>query len=186
MKTIEQYNELKNNILSPLSVGELEFESLDSIKSICNQVNPSNILELGFNRGMSAIMWLEGSKATLHSIDIKPTDQVSNSIKYINNTYPLRFIYTSLNHNILDQHEDEFKNKYDLIFIDGDHSHTGVHRDTKNALSFNPKYIVFDDYFHQSHGDATRAIIDSFGLKVIGEYKTTCGHVLTENVNYIN
>jgi hypothetical protein len=184
MKTIEQYNELKNNILSTPSVGELEFESLESIKSMCNKANPSSILELGFNRGMSAIMWLEGSNATLHSIDIKSTDEVANSIEYINTTYPFRFTYTSLDHNQLDQYKTEFKNKYDLIFIDGDHSFSAILRDTENALDFNPKYIAYDDYFHVAHGTDTRKVINNFNLEIIEEYNTTCGHVLTKNIHY--
>ena len=186
MKTIEQYNELKNNILSPPSVGELEFESLESIKAMCDKINPSNILELGFNRGMSAIMWLEGSDAILHSIDIKHPDQVANSVEYISNTYLFRFTYTSLDHNQLDQYENEFKNKYDLIFIDGGHSYDAILRDTKNALTFNPKYIAYDDYFHPAHGTDTKKVINHFDLEVIEEYKTTCGHVLTKNIHYIS
>ena len=186
MKTIEQYNELNNNILSPAYVGELAFESLESIKTLCNKINPSNILELGFNRGMSAIMWLEASNATLHSIDMRTEDEVANWVEYIINTYPTRFTYTSLDHTLLPQYEDEFKNKYDLIFIDGDHSYNAILRDTKNALTFNPKYIAFDDYFHAQHGKDTQNVIKYFNLEVIEEYNTTCGHVLTKNINYIN
>ena len=35
--------------------------------------------------------------------------------------------------------------KYDLIFIDGDHSYYSVKRDFEVALQLNPKYILFHD-----------------------------------------
>jgi predicted O-methyltransferase YrrM len=183
MKTIEQYSELKNT-LSPPCVGEVEFESLESFKDICGKANPSSILELGFNRGMSAIMWLEASNSTLHSIDIKTKDQVVDSLKYISKTYTYRFTYTSLDHNLLTDYAYAFKDKYDLVFIDGDHSYESILRDTKNTLMYNPKYIAYDDYFHPQHATDTKNVINYFNLEIMEEYKTTCGHVLVKNIYY--
>ena len=53
----DNFDHLINGILSPKVTGELEFESFFSIKDICERVTPLSILELGFNRGASALMW---------------------------------------------------------------------------------------------------------------------------------
>mgnify|MGYP006093052705 CR=1 FL=1 len=180
----DNFTHLVNNILSPKVTGELEFESLSSIKDICERVNPTSILELGFNRGASALMWLESSKATLHSVDIRTEDKVLKSTQYLTQSYPNRFTYTSYNHALLPEVRHEYVNKYDLIFIDGDHSKTAILRDTKIALTFNPKYIAFDDYFHVAHGRDTKDVIQECNLEIISEYNTSCGHVLTINPFY--
>ena len=168
--------------LSGAITGELTFESFNSIKAICEKTQPKTILELGFNRGVSAIMWLENSKATLHSIDIRSQQEVESSLKYIQTAYPDRFTYTCMDHALLPNMVEEFKDKYDLIFIDGDHSYAAIYRDTKNSIQFNPTFIAFDDYFHVAHGYDTKKVIGEFNLEIIEEYHTSCGHVLTKLV----
>jgi predicted O-methyltransferase YrrM len=172
-----QFITLLNQLSGPI-IGELEFESFNSIKSICEKTQPKTILELGFNRGASAIMWLENSKATLHSIDIRSQQEVKLSLNYIQTAYPDRFTYTCMDHSLLSDMVKEFKGKYDLIFIDGDHSYEAIYRDTKNTIQFNPTFIVFDDYFHLVHGSDTKKVIKEFNLEIIEEYNTSCGHVL--------
>ena len=182
----DNFYHLINGILSPKVTGELEFESFSSIKDICERVTPLSILELGFNRGASALMWLENSEATLHSVDIRTEAEVLKSTQYLTQSYPNRFTYTSFDHSLLPEVKSEYVNKYDLIFIDGDHSKEAILRDTKIALTFNPKYIAFDDYFHRSHGQDTKDVIQECKLEIISEYNTSCGHVLTTNPFYDN
>jgi len=174
-----QFTSLLNQ-LSGAITGELEFESFNSIKTICKKTQPKSILELGFNRGVSATMWLENSKASLHSIDIRSQQDVESSINYIQNVYPDRFTYTCMDHALLSNMVEEFKDKYDLIFIDGDHSYDAIYRDTKNSIQFNPTFIAFDDYFHVAHGHDTKKVIEELNLEIIEEYNTSCGHVLTK------
>jgi predicted O-methyltransferase YrrM len=168
--------------LSGTCTGELDFESFDSIKNICEKIQPKNILELGFNRGSSAIMWLESSEATLHSLDIRSQEEVESSLNCIKNTYPDRFTYTCMDHALLPNMIEEWKDKYDLIFIDGDHSYEAIYRDTQNSIQLNPTFIAFDDYFHPAHGLDTKKVIEGFNLEIIEEYNTSCGHVLTKLV----
>ena len=174
-----QFTELTQQ-LSGAITGELEFESFNSIKTICEKAQPKTILELGFNRGASAVMWLENSKAVLHSIDIRSQQDVESSINHIQNAYPNRFTYTCMDHALLSDMVEEFKDKYDLIFIDGDHSYAAIYRDTKNSIQFNPTFIAFDDYFHVAHGHDTKKVIEELNLEIIEEYNTSCGHVLTK------
>ncbi|MDB4414495.1 class I SAM-dependent methyltransferase [bacterium] len=184
--TEENFTHLINGILSPKVTGELDYESFSSIKDICKRTKPTSILELGFNRGASALMWLENSKASLHSVDIRTEMQVLKSTTYLTKYYPNRFTYTSYDHSLLPTVKSKYINKYDLIFVDGDHSREAILRDTKIALTFNPKYIAFDDYFHRSHGQDTKDAIQECKLEIISEYNTSCGHVLTKNPFYNN
>tara|TARA_B100000780_G_scaffold28634_1_gene18148 strand:- start:191 stop:763 length:573 start_codon:yes stop_codon:yes gene_type:complete len=184
--TEDNFTHLISGVLSPKVTGELDYESFPSIKDICERTNPISILELGFNRGASALMWLENSKASLHSVDIRTEMEVLKSTLYLAKHYPNRFTYTSYDHSLLPKVESEYINKYDLIFVDGDHSREAILRDTKIALTFNPKYIAFDDYFHRSHGQDTKDIIKNLNLEVISEYNTSCGHALTKNPFYDN
>jgi len=177
-------NENYNSTLKSLTKnkgGEIWYDSYKSIEDIITITNCSTILELGFNRGASALMWLETSNSTLHSMDQRGENEVEKSIKYLNKSYPGRFTYTELNHKNLPNLIDDLKNNYDLIYIDGDHSKEGILRDAKNAIKLNPKYIAFDDYFHGAHGLDTKSAIKECGLEVIKEYDTSCGHVLTKN-----
>lgn len=187
MITEIDFENIKQKLSTP-TTGELYYESIFSIKKIGQLINPVSILELGFNRGVSCIMWLENTHARIHSLDIRPTETVNASIEYITQQYPSRFTYTTLNHEHLSENRyiSLFKNKYDTIFIDGDHSYSGIYRDILNCLNFNPKYMVFDDYLHTTHSkDIKNAIVNSKCLKILEEYNTSCGHVLTENLNYI-
>tara|TARA_B110000971_G_C19811380_1_gene408960 strand:+ start:132 stop:704 length:573 start_codon:yes stop_codon:yes gene_type:complete len=176
--------------LSKNTVGELLYErSWEAVKDICKQVQPTYILELGFNRGSSALMWLFNTpnETKLHSIDKRNIGKVSESLKYIDGIFGKRFKYSHLDHAVLTETYTKglgMVNKYDLIFIDGSHNHHDILRDAKNMLKLNSKYIAFDDYFHVSHGPDTKKVISELGLEIIQEYKNPTGQVLTKNPFY--
>jgi|TARA_R110000772_G_scaffold182578_3_gene293836 hypothetical protein len=177
----------RNEYLSEPSVGELSDECIKAIIDICEITAPKSILELGFNRGVSALMWLKSSKAIIKSVDWRKIDKVEKSINYINTNYPNRFTYKELNHSkILDEKEGLYNlgENYDLVFIDGDHSVKAVDRDAKNSLEFNPQYLVFDDYKHRHHQAAIENAIKSNPLEIIKEYDIWSGIVLCKNLNF--
>ena len=163
-------------------IGELSSNSIYTVQDICNITNPNNILEIGFNRGCSALMWLEYSNAHLTSIDIvnKP-----KSINYLKTTYPNRFDFKLINSNELFSLKS-WVNQFDLIFIDGDHSHAAVKLDAENSIKLNAKYIAFDDYNHWQHGTDIKNIINDLPLEIIKEYKTGAGQALVKNLKYKN
>tara|TARA_Y100000310_G_scaffold338122_1_gene426918 strand:+ start:659 stop:1339 length:681 start_codon:yes stop_codon:yes gene_type:complete len=148
-----------NNNLSELERdnGELHEDSFNTINDICSITNPKRILEIGFNRGTSSIYWLQNSKALVTSIDIRPYKDVQTSISYIKEKYPGRFEYIEMDSRKLQS--SFWHNKFDLCFIDGDHTIRGVNIDVNKCIEMNIRYLTFDDYFHGSHSKDIQNII---------------------------
>mgnify|MGYP003632246198 CR=1 FL=1 len=164
-------------------VGELSSDSIFTIKDICKITNPINILEIGFNRGNSALMWLENSNASLTSLDI--TDK-PKSVSYLESTYKDRFTFRNMDSGQILAYKLLMTEPFDLVFIDGDHSYQAVKLDAENSIELNTKYIVFDDYNHWSHGDDIKMIINELPLEIVKEYDTGSGQVLVKNLKWKN
>lgn len=135
--------------------------NLDVIKDVCDYVQPTNILEIGFHRGASATMWLLHSKAKLKCIDISRISLASINTLHENFGDRFSFIERYDSKNIITD-KAHWKNMFDLIFIDSDHSYYGVLEATKAALYLNPKYILYDDYYNEGHEKDIQAIIKLF------------------------
>ena len=154
-----------------LPEGEMSAECFETISNICNMTNPSSILEIGFRRGNSALMWLLNSSATLLSIDIE--EFPIKSIQLLESTFKDRFSYRQC-----DSQNLNLDSTYDLIFIDGDHTFVGLRRDVEMSLKLNPKYLVFDDYYHNDHHEDMKKVIEIFNLQIIKLYRTHQGQAL--------
>jgi len=144
----KHYEIITSNVLAPRITGELmSHRDLPTIYDICQIVKPKNILELGFNRGSSALMWLMCSDANLLSTDMHYLPQ---SVDYLKSKYKDRFNFRHINHEVI-RDCDEYIEQFDLIFVDGGHQRSSIERDIKTCLKFNPKYVAFDDFYHPSH-----------------------------------
>ena len=159
----ELYNHI-NNLESP-HTGEIAFynpiltndvnlnSAIDMVKDVVARTNPSNILEIGFNRGSSSLLFLYLSNANVTSIDIvnKP-----DSVKYLTSTFNNRFSFVLGNSFYLDM---KSLGTFDLVFIDGDHEYNSIINDIDQSLKVKPKFILFDDYEHPDHGVDTKKAI---------------------------
>ncbi len=154
--------------------GEMNHHCFETIEDICQITTPNSILEIGFRRGNSALMWLINSSATLMSLDID--DFSIKSVQLLESQFPNRFKYLQCDSRIFKSEET-----FDLIFIDGDHSVDGIESDIKMSLQLNPKYLVLDDYFHGDHHQDMYKLISQFDLEIMKEYKTHQGQVLIKN-----
>jgi hypothetical protein len=150
--------------------------SVRCLREISEIVKPKIIAEIGLNMGWSAAMWLElNPKASITSCDISYKDETIEAAKVLKERYGNRFDYF----NILDGYK--FKNKTDLIFIDGSHELNDVIKDIEVALSFNIPYISFDDVMPDFGfvQDAINLYLDKLVLiKVMGNI------ALYKNKNY--
>jgi cephalosporin hydroxylase len=111
-------------------------------------MNPKSMLEIGFNVGGSALMFLSIMPG-LHydSVDI---NECPKSARFLSTRFPNWRFFKSDSKYIRAGY-DGMKEKYNSVLIDGDHTYEGVVSDLKAALSFNPEYIIFDDVRHPSH-----------------------------------
>ena len=123
---------------------------------------PETMLEIGFNAGASALLFLMIDD-NLHMTSI---DVVSNkkSEKFL----PILYYHDFFKIDSIDlkPHQNGFNEPFDLVFIDGDHSEEAVIRDIKNSLKFDPMYILFDDVHHPSHSYIERIITEDFKDKL--------------------
>jgi hypothetical protein len=70
--------------LSKANTGHSTIESFDVIKDICLITKPLNILEIGFNRGDAALMFLANSDCNLTSIDVRNESELQDSFTPLN------------------------------------------------------------------------------------------------------
>lgn len=169
--------------LSSRITGELQTDA--AIKEICKLIKPNSILEIGFNRGKSASMWLEHSTANLVSIDLRPRTEVTTSIDTFNELYPGRFEYLSINaHTELPFQKFDWVGKYDLIFVDSSHSKSSFIIDTNTSLYFGAKYIAYDDYFKHKNSNFLQTYLDKeHNVELIQTWEHDQGIALVKNLN---
>lgn len=121
-------------------------ECLNIAKDILNVTKGKNLLEIGFNIGYSSAVWLESGIETLYIID---NNRHSDTVKAIQSTIDT-FKAKNIKSWLLDSASQEahqliFEN-LDIIFIDGDHSESGIKNDLKLAFNTGAKWVVIDDY----------------------------------------
>ena len=134
----------------------------DAFKEVLFIAEPESILEIGFNAGASALLFLMiNPKLHYHSIDIVENQKSVDLSKNFS-----RFYFVNKNSLDIIPGEDLLF-KYDLVFIDGDHSEQGVKNDIEKSLLFNPKYILLDDYRHPSHQYIEKIILEDERFEVV-------------------
>ena len=109
--------------------------------------NIKNILNIGFNAGHSAELFLINSKAHVTSIEIENGIHNIKGNEYINSVFENRHkLITGNSKDILPILIKENR-KFDLIFIDGDHKYNTVKSDMLNSLKLinSNGYILLDD-----------------------------------------
>jgi predicted O-methyltransferase YrrM len=128
---------------------ENEEQSKRLIK-LCEEYNCKNIMEIGFNAGHSADLFLSmNNDIKLTSFDIGVHKYVDYGKKFIDNKYPGRhnLILGDSARTVKEFYKENPGIKFDLIFIDGDHSEIGAISDLFNCqkLADNKTVVVMDD-----------------------------------------
>ena len=118
-----------------------------TIEQVLDLTNAKNMLEIGFNIGYSASMWLNTNNNQLDkliSVDIgmhKDTLAASEAVK---DKYGDRFTFV-LSDSTKAEHLLSGHN-FDIAFIDGAHEYNGVVADIEMCVSLKIPYLIFDDY----------------------------------------
>lgn len=147
---------------------EGHWDDFDILKPIVihlyNKYGIETILEIGFNIGHSATLFLDycpDKKSKVTSVDLgihKDTIKASEAVK---GHFGDRFRFHLLNSRYM---ENTLKHDtFDLAFIDGDHTHQGVQNDIQSCINLKIPYLLFDDWHtYDEHGRYTNGV------------KTTC------------
>ncbi len=154
--------------------GEIHNEVLANLADVLKITQAKNVLEVGFNRGSSSLAFLiVDENLFVTSIDIiyKP-----KSVSTLNLLFSGRFEFIQMNSCDL-LNNKKFKDRFDLIFIDGNHERAWLQTDTDAVLSLNPRFILYDDYAANKK-DFSDIVLINPRLKIIKEYGTDQGQLL--------
>ena len=117
------------------------------VQDIYAKINQETVLEIGFNIGYSASMWLEfdpKNKLKLTSVDIGKHEDTVKAAEAVKNLYEDRFEFILCDsREVKPQLKDRL---FDVAFIDGDHNTEGVRNDIQLCLDLGIPYLVFDDW----------------------------------------
>ena len=124
-------------------------QQVDDLKSLINKPN-LNIMEIGFNAGHSAEIFLKNNKdLTLTSFDLGQHPYVIAAKEYIDTTYPNRhtLIIGDSRKTIPSYLQSHKLQKFDIIFIDGGHDYDIAKSDIENCfhLAHKDTIVILDD-----------------------------------------
>lgn len=124
-------------------------EQIKFLKDIISEENVSNIIEIGFNAGHSAEIFLSSNKnINVVSFDIGDYYYVGLGKQFIDNKYPNR--HTLILGDSLVSIPEYIRTsniKFDIIFIDGGHSYNTAKGDLINCknLAHKKTIVIMDD-----------------------------------------
>lgn len=135
----------------------------NGIKDIAQRYKPKKGLEIGLHEGNSARAYLDGCSGTLVSVDIRNHYQVEKKLDQKR--------FSVIIGDSVETMEAMAKKgeKFDYIYIDGDHRYEGVKRDIIAAIPLLDKngVMVFDDYGVTGGWGLT---FNAEGVEMNGEY----------------
>jgi len=111
----------------------------------------TNILEFGFNTGWSSALFLTMFPAVkITSIEIVEIDRSKKAAEILKQKFPDRHNIVwgdsqIIGKEVIEKNRKLPSEKYDLAFIDGDHSAAVVEKDIELSLHLGIKNFVFDD-----------------------------------------
>lgn len=138
--------------------------SIQAIRAAMSLVRPTRVLEIGFNLGASAMMWLQLGVQRLVSLDIRQTDSMLAAASAISARFGDAFTFMPRTEAL------EFNEPFDLIFIDGGHEHGDVILDLDLGMKLGIPYYLLDDWLPR-YGPGVQSAVrerDMIPLAVFG------------------
>lgn len=151
-------------------------DCIDIAKDILDITKAKSMLEIGFNIGYSAAVWLEQGINTLTVIDIGNHKDTIPAMMATATHYDTKNILWWIGSSLSSEARDLEMPYIDIVFIDGEHSYKAVKNDTELAQLYGATWLVYDDVIpgHQNGIHKCIEELENNGmLEVIKKYKMT-------------
>lgn len=134
-------------------------------RMVYDLIHPRSVVEIGFNLGHSAVMWLALGVAVVHSVEVQWSQKRQDAVTAIKTRFPGRFfIHWTHSRKLIEMGEiSALGDRPALVFIDGSHEAHWVKSDILLALALETPYILLDDY-DSHHGTGVVEAVESAGL----------------------
>lgn len=136
-------------------------------KNILDETSAKSMLEIGFNIGYSAAVWLEAGIDTLAIIDINRHRDTQAAILATNNTYTQKNITWLLADSTSYEAKTWVTPSIDIAFIDGGHTYNICMSDSLLAISKGAKWLVYDDVMQNKQNGIGQVIQDLKNKNII-------------------
>ena len=165
---------VKNNCNITEGHSQQCLNQIELLKKIIKNNKIKNVVEIGFNAGHSAEIFLKNNiEIHLTSFDVGHHDYTLIGKRYIDETFPNRHSLI-LGDSLIEVPKYSENKKFDIIFIDGGHAYYVAYGDIINCKKFahEDTIVIMDDtYFpitniNHTH-DPTLAWTDAIKNKII-------------------
>jgi predicted O-methyltransferase YrrM len=148
-------------------------DCVEIAKEVINITKAQSLLEIGFNIGYSASMWIEAGISNLVIIDINNHRDTLPAIRATAQNYK---DISKVSWWIGDSKSEEAYEldlpKIDMCFIDGEHSYNAALNDSWLGIHYGAKWLVYDDVIENHVNGISEVISYLERIKAIEVVKT--------------